>query len=652
LRKFLFGLLFTVLSIHAATANQLPIRIYADKLRGNVNTKITAQGNVLIEFDNVTIKGNNAFYDKEAGILRVWGDVKVTEGETFLKCSSLVYNIKTKKGVLEKVYGRLSPNDYIKADRIERLSEKEWIAYDGEYTPCKNKFCPDWSVGAKKFRVLLGESFIGKWVTFRIKEIPVIATPLLSGPVSRGRKSGFLTPRMGFVSEGGFYYRQPLYLVLGRSADLTLYYEKRFKGGNAKYGEFRYVLSPYSRGDLNYNKINLPNQKSWKLNFNHSFSPSDFFYGSLHGELVNSRNYYKATTSLNIEEKTKIYTKSDATFSKLWKHFLVNGNVVYLNSLDGSTDTIYQKVPNLQVYLMDTSIKNSPLFFSFEGEATYFYRKAGGSSYRISLEPKLKYIKEIKDLKTVQSISYLLNDYQLGGTSRAFKFKNVNTFNKVWNFKGIDFSLTPSFGFKAVNVKSLGNEAIFDLNDKIDESREFFVKGETYLYKEGKEFGRFYFDGGYNFLDKGSWKPLKLGLDFSPKSAVSIQENVEYSFNNGNFKSSNTYLGFPVSFINGNGWVNLYYQRENPQLRYLRWGINVPIGRYLNLSFQQRYDLKLSFDRERDYTLTINRGCWNGRIIYKWVKNFDGSIDYQVSLMINLLRLGSYGYSFTGKKTD
>ncbi|GEM_PF-1199761 len=656
--KFSAAVLVLCFQLSIAGAQEIPVKLFADKLCGNVNKKVEAHGRVVVKFKDVVVRGDNASYDKLSGILRVWGNVEIVEGDVDLNCRSLIYDLKSKRAVLEKVKGRLSLTDYIKADRIERLSEKEWIAYDGEYTPCKGQTCPDWSVGAKKFRVLLGESFSGKWVTFRIKEIPIVAMPVLNGSIARKRTSGFLTPKVGYVSEGGFYYRQPFYLVLGRSADLTVAYEKRFRGGNGKSSEFRYVLSPYSKGSVFLNKLNLPSEKSWKFTFDHSYRPSDYAYGTAHAEVINSRSYYKATTTFDVEEKTQIYTKSNANFSKLWKHALINANVVYLDYLDGSTDDIYQKLPNLQFYLMDVPINGFPFTFNFAGDATYFYRKAGGSSYRVNLEPGLRYVRTLDKFKSSTQVAYSVSDYEVGGSKKIFKFENKNSFNVVREVKGVgDFSVTPWLGFKVYDVMGSGNNVIFDLNDKVEDRREAFWGAEAYFYSLGRQIGRLNISGGYDFKGEDNWKDWKVQLSITPVYDLTFQQDLKLSSEDGSLETANTYMGFPLrvgeyGLDGGMGWVDFYYQKEEPQVKYVRWGTSIPINRYLSFSFQQRYDVRYSMDRERDYSLTVNRGCWNGEISYKWIKNYDGSIDYQVMLMVNLMKLGGYGYRFAGRRED
>ena len=269
----LWAFAFSLIFLSKALAGEIPVKITADKVSGNVNKRVEAKGHVVITYGGVEISGDSAIYDREKGLLIVRGNVLVKESPAELRCRSIVYDLKTKRAVLEKVSGKISETDYIKADRIERLSEKEWIAYDGEYTPCKHT-CPDWSVEAKRFRILLGESFVGKWVAFNVKEVPVFVSPVLSGPIVKKRTTGFLFPRFGYMSEDGFIYRQPFYVVHGRSADATFTYEKRFRDGDGKAVELRYVLSERSRGRLYYYRIDIEVWKDWKFTYSHSLYSS------------------------------------------------------------------------------------------------------------------------------------------------------------------------------------------------------------------------------------------------------------------------------------------------------------------------------------------------------------------------------------------
>ena len=632
-------------SVCLAAASQ-PVEITAQKVWGNANTQVRATGKVTVKFKDVTITGDNALYDREKGILRVWGNVTVTEPPARLKCSNIVYNLKTKKAVLEKVEGWLSSTDRIKAQRVERLNEKEWIAYDGEYTPCSHS-CPDWSVTAKEFKVLLGESFQGKWVAFRVKEVPILVSPYLSGPLKRKRSSGLLFPRFGYVNKDGFIYKQPLYIVLGRSADLTVTLEKRTRNGKGLEANFRYVLGKENRGELDYYQIVKKERKDWKLNFSHYYFPSDYLYGSAKASVVSSRNYYTSSTSFNVEEETQLYSKSDVTGSKLWEHAILNVNAVYLRYLNGAADTIYQKLPNVNFYLMDTPIPKTPFTFNLDSEVTYFYRKAGGSSYRLNATPAVRYSRNFGVVKESALLSYLFTSYQHGGSRHLWKFTNSLRTNRFYPLGNYALSVNPELLFTYVESKDQNNLPLFDTTDRIPGEKSLSVSVTNYLYGPKGRVARGSLSTTFNMYSQ-SWQSVKGDLELSPLKWLSLRETVQFSPQEGRVEFSNTYTS--VSLFGVNLWSNYYYQSIPEGLRYLRWGTSVPLGRYLTFSYSQRYDLKLSQDREKEYALTVNRGCWSGVLSYRWLKTYDNTIKYQIMLRINLVKLGSYGYKLSGER--
>ncbi len=642
MRKLLLCLLLLTAS---AYGEEIPVIITAKEVKGDVNSLLEAYGRVLIRYQDVTIEGDRGFYDKKRGILRVWGRVVIREGETELHCQNLIYNLKDKRALLEKVEGWLSKSDRIKADRIERLSPKEWIAYDGEYTPCSHK-CPDWSVSAKKFRILLGESFQGKWVAFRVKEIPVLVSPYLSGPIQDKRKSGLLFPRFGYISKDGFIYRQPLYIVLGRSADLTLTYEKRSINGEGGMGELRYVLGERNRGDLTYYQLNKRERKDWKFTFNHDYQPSDYLYGRAKAEIVSSREYYKSSSNLDTIEQSQVYTKSNLTVSKLWEHAVLNASAVYLRYLDGRADTIYQKLPSLSFYLLDTPVPKTPLTFNLYSKATYFYRKAGGSSYRINLEPSLKLTRWLGRFKNTSELTYLYTYYQIGGERGLWSFKNSTKVNKFYPLGSYGLSVNPELTFKYVQKKNQESYPLYDITDRIKGVKELTPSVEFYLYGEGRRVARLSAEG-YYLLDGKEWKEAKTDLELTPFNWLTLKETADFKPDGTGLNFLNSYA--QVSLKGADLWIN-HYDGKGMKIEYLKWGFSLPLSPFLSFSYFQRYDLKNSTDRERGYSLTANRGCWSGKLSYRWVKNYDSTIDYQIILTVNLVKLGSYGYKLTGKR--
>ncbi len=129
-----------------------------------------------------------------------------------------------------------------------RRDGARWAVDALELVPCECDFeNPSWSitssaavVDTEADRVSITNPVV------RIKHVPVLWLPWLSLPLT-DRQSGLLFPRPGGTQLNGFSFEQPVFLTLGRSADVTLT-PGYFAGGFGAYG----VRGPRLLGELRY----------------------------------------------------------------------------------------------------------------------------------------------------------------------------------------------------------------------------------------------------------------------------------------------------------------------------------------------------------------------------------------------------------------
>ncbi|WP_456426675.1 LPS-assembly protein LptD [Desulfurobacterium sp.] len=656
--KKVIAIIFLILvQINSAAAQiQGPITLTARKIEGNIKTEIKAEGNVTLQFDNATIKGDALTYNNVTKTVTLTGNVFIEQPPLKLWCLELKYNFQSKKAEFYQVKGALSPTDFIQAEKLIRISDKVWLAYNGTYTPC---CCccdrPDWSIEAKTFKIKIGESFKGKWVAFDVLSVPVIISPAISGPIIEKRTSGFLVPKFGYIKDQGLTIKQPFYIVLGRSADLTLTYEKRFRNGHGESAKLRYVLSPYSKGDLYYYRIDSGNETNWQLDFKHSYLKSDYSYGNIKVNIVSSRNFFTENGTTDVETLTQQYTKSDITYSRLWNHAILNVNLVYLDSLDNSTDSIFQKLPEINFYLMDIPLsKNLPITFSMDSDFTYFYRKVGFRGSRFNLEPSLRYTLFTGNIKNSFKISNQISYYSVTGNGTEniyrslWKYEERHFSNFRFSSGNLTVSLNPELSLNYVQNKDQNDIPDFDGSDIVEKEKKITASIATYLYKDSNQIGKLTIENGYNFyLKTEPWETWNIDAEITPTQQLTFREHLEIDGNTRDINKTNSYISFKSQ--NFSFWTN-YYRSFIPEEKnhYIRWGATFHINPYLTFSYAQRYDLNYNFDRERQYALTINRNCWKGSITYHWIKSFDGTINYQVMLRIDLLKLGGYQYKYEG----
>jgi LPS-assembly protein len=81
--------------------------------------------------------------------------------------------------------------------------------------------------------------------TLRLGGVPILWLPYVKFPIDDRRRTGLLVPKIGYDSEDGFEYEQPIYLNLAPNYDATLkpryISERGFRIG----GEFRYLFEDH-----------------------------------------------------------------------------------------------------------------------------------------------------------------------------------------------------------------------------------------------------------------------------------------------------------------------------------------------------------------------------------------------------------------------
>jgi hypothetical protein len=181
-------------------------RIQADQLLLRDRRHVEAEGNVLIAW------GQN----------RVFG-------------SRIHYDLDEERGVIEDAIGYALDEYLIWAGSIEKIGDKTLRLSQATVTTC-NQPLPYWSFRVSSATVTL-ERYARMWnVRLHALHVPVIYLPYLMWPVKEERAAGLLMPEFSTTQQRGNVVSQPLFIPLGRSADLTLigryYTEAGFMGGS------------------------------------------------------------------------------------------------------------------------------------------------------------------------------------------------------------------------------------------------------------------------------------------------------------------------------------------------------------------------------------------------------------------------------------
>lgn len=184
---------------------------------GNVDARygiyrLQADKITIVEATNMMIAEGNVIFDQ--------GDIQRITG------SKAEWNYNTKLGYFVDTTGFTNQtNDgtviYFTADRVDRISLTEIKILNGNFTACEDAV-PKWSFTAAQANIRTNDRIKLKKPKFRVKNVPVAAFPFISIPLRKDdRKSGFLTPTVGYSGNKGARVSGAYYQTLGRSADVT-----------------------------------------------------------------------------------------------------------------------------------------------------------------------------------------------------------------------------------------------------------------------------------------------------------------------------------------------------------------------------------------------------------------------------------------------
>lgn len=243
------------------------IVLVADRIVQESPTRWVAEGHVTVTYQDSVLKTDRLTYNPTNSDVTVRGHVEVTRGTQWLKGSHAQLNLKKETGTLYDAEGFTDQELYVRVKKLVRTGHDTYVAEDGYLTSCREGI-PKWS-----FRIDKAHINVQSWARFantlfRIKNVPVFYLPYVVFPTEKKkRSSGFLLPSTGTSSNKGRRLTDSLYLVLGRSADLTFtqdYFSKRGFG----YG-FRFRTRPNLETQLDLNSYwvnDRLNQGGWILN--------------------------------------------------------------------------------------------------------------------------------------------------------------------------------------------------------------------------------------------------------------------------------------------------------------------------------------------------------------------------------------------------
>jgi LPS-assembly protein len=244
-----------VVSAPVPTANE-PIHVQGERSQSDSDAQhITLTGHAQLRTSGTLVKADTITLDQDSNLLTAAGNAFCVSGFLGAVADQLTLDLNTgtvgmqqghffekKKVTLERMLAVQTSTELQSlgqtalagtADRIQRAPGGHLHMKGLTFTPCdcepRDPLKPHWSIHSLSADVVVGE---GAWLFFpviRVYDAPVLALPVLYVPLS-DRKTGLLPIFPNYSALNGWTVPIPVYVTLGRSADVEMDLDYTFGG--------------------------------------------------------------------------------------------------------------------------------------------------------------------------------------------------------------------------------------------------------------------------------------------------------------------------------------------------------------------------------------------------------------------------------------
>lgn len=179
-------------------------------------------GNAHLKYRTTILAADSIHFDQATQILEASGSPDVQD-PTFqpFKGRALKYNLKTRFGAVYQARS-FKNGEYFRGAEIRRFPDKTVQILDGDYCKCNGVDVPDYYFATERMEIEPDKVATAAPVVLNIEEVPVLIAPFVLFPLGKGRRSGFLTPKLGGDQKQGFFVRNlGMYWGISDYLDLT-----------------------------------------------------------------------------------------------------------------------------------------------------------------------------------------------------------------------------------------------------------------------------------------------------------------------------------------------------------------------------------------------------------------------------------------------
>ena len=415
-------------------SNKDETTIRAEQMTGRPSRVLNFDGQVEIVRGPSTIDAETAEFHQVEDLVMANRNVQMFRNRDCYTGDTLEMQMDTNEGFLLNPTYKLEKNNAQGfAYRMNFIDNDRSEVEQGIYTTCEG-LKPDWYMHSSQLNLDTGqdEGVAYNGVVY-FKDVPILAAPWMSFPISDSRRSGILPPEFYSTSAGGPEIAVPYYFDIAPNRDATIIPKIIEKRGEQLGGEFRYIDNGYSgllhaeinpsdhddEGKTRYSISEIHNETFFPglvmgINYNRA---SDDQYAVDYSHSITASSQHLLQQSLNL-----IYAPSP-----FWSVGFNMTNYQVLQDANNDIAKPYEIMPRLfanagkvDTYGFDWSLYTEYTNFLNSNPDTVYgerFVEQGQISYPITgtfyfVTPKLQY--HFSDYKLVQNNATYVTDFSLG----------------------------------------------------------------------------------------------------------------------------------------------------------------------------------------------------------------------------------------------
>jgi len=670
--------MFKVLCISALLSTILlaqdKVEIYASSMESKDDI-VKAHDEVTVIYKDYFLTSKEATYDRKSGKLELFGSVRANYKNSYKILGDYAeLNIIDKTKSFKPLYLADSKSQVWISSSSADADDVSLEIKAGTMSGC-NPNNPLWTMDFTSSTYNTKTKWLDIYnARLYIYDIPIIYTPYFGYSLDKTRRTGLLLPGIGFSSEEGFYYEQPIYIAEENWWDLELSPQIRSSRGFGMYAKYRFVDSSISQGELNlgyfkekdayYKQNDLMNDSHYGFNF--KYTNTDFINQWFDLNLDAQSGLYIDITDMNDVDYINLSTNNSidtVTTSQVLSriNMFYNDNKNYYGAYFKyykdltlkDNDNTLQKLPTFHYHRYLDTLLDEHFLYNLDVKSNNIYRKINKTVIQTDINAPLTLQTNLFDeYLNLSYIAYIyaqhssfsgeeqvassdeykdalyLNQYNILSAStqltRSYEDSiHVIEFEGQYTFDGFE----QKDGFYNYNSKFCS-----DIANKDDSRCEFYnitdlqesleLSFSQYLYDNlGNE--KIYHKLSQQILTKESgderYADLENELDFHFDDSFNFYNNMFFNYNENKFSKIYNRISYNDEDIDisVSHFYRDFFNSKNDS--YMTFYSKYNYDTHYSYTLRYDYDLELNLRKNAEIGFLFQKRCWEFGL--KYVEN-------------------------------